>query len=840
MNTHTTARPSMRRVNCTVASSIVATATALTLASPCTLAAEGSGRTLEEVFVTAQRRPQSLQDVPVAVSVVSAETIRELSLQNLDQLSAYVPGFNVREGGEQTSISIRGFATGLNFGFDQSVGLFIDGIYAGRERQFRSAFLDIGSVEVLKGPQATLFGKNTTAGAVVITTGQPTQEFSADLGADFTSEIDRQVYTAVVNGGITDTLSARVALRYSEEDGYVRNTLTNEREEQGEDWIARATLLWTPTDSFNIRTKLEHSEYERLGRAFNISSVSGVQVGRPTCFGMATGWPCAATAADVGPEAQLSSYLAYDPAFAAGTFDQTSKQQETADVEANNVAVRMEYSFTPDTRLVSISGYSGYDSDDQRDVDWSPTDFLYEPITQEFDQFSQEFQLFSKIGDRFEYLLGVHGFKNEFYVDRRTDVDIRVFLLPFGVQPSDPLIFGGPASDWRYAQLRYLDQETESVAAYFSATFDFTPTWHLTAGLRWNREDKTATDRYALSEFGSTRFLDVSRDSDGNLVGNPADVALITRILATLPDSVNGIINTSRVGLTQTITEEDWSPEVTLSWDPTADTMLYLKAAQGHKGGGFNSATVGQNASDRTFRDETVTGYELGGKLRLLDGSAALNFALFRQEFEDLQTSTWVGDAFDVGNAGKSRAQGLELETIWQATEALRLNASMIWLDARFLDNTGNACSIPQRFFPDPVPGCVFTPANAAAGTAASYLQDNSGDRFAPTFSGNFGVGYTAGLTSSLELLMRADVVYTGRQHNPLDPTIEQGSRTLLDVGATLRPAGKDGWSVGLLVQNATDEEYYWYEFEAPAQIGTRIGFPAPPRMYTLQTRYRF
>src|SRR5262245_46955800 len=163
------------------------------------LAAEGAGRTLEEVIVTAQRREQSLQDVPVAVSVVSAETIQELSLQNLDQLSNYVPGFSVREGGEQTSISLRGFATGLNFGFDQSVGLFVDGIYAGRERQFRATFLDIASVEVLKGPQATLFGKNTTAGAVIINTGRPTQDFLADVAADFTSEIDRQVYTAVLN-----------------------------------------------------------------------------------------------------------------------------------------------------------------------------------------------------------------------------------------------------------------------------------------------------------------------------------------------------------------------------------------------------------------------------------------------------------------------------------------------------------------------------------------------------------------------------------------------------------------------------------------------------------------
>ncbi len=776
----------------------------------------------------------------MSVSVVTGEDIRELSLQNLDDLSKYVPGFSVREGGEQTSISIRGFATGLNFGFDQSVGLFIDGIYAGRERQFRTTFLDIGSVEVLKGPQATLFGKNTTAGAVIIATGQPTHDFSADVGADFTSEIDRQVYTAVLNGGITDSLAGRLALRYSKEEGYLENTFTDESEEQGEDWAARATFLWTPTDAFSMRTKLERSEYTRVGRNFNVSSVSGLQVGRPTCFGIASPWPCAATASDVGPEARLSSYLAYDPDFPHGSFDETSKQRETADVEANNVAIRMEYAFTPDTKLVSITGYSGYESEDGRDVDWTPTNFLYEPISQEFDQFSQEFQLLSTIGDRFKYLAGIHGFKNEFYVDRRTDIDINVFLLPFGAIPFDPMPFGGPASDWRYAQLRYLDQETESVAAYFSGTFDITPNWHLTAGLRWNREDKTATDQYGLSEFGTDRFLDVSLDSDGNLVGDPDDVALINRVRGVLGPNINGILNTTRVGTKQTISEEDWSPELTLSWDVNADTMLYIKGAQGHKGGGFNSATVGQDASDRTFRDETVTGYEFGGKMRLFGGVSTLNFALFRQDFEDLQTSTWVGDAFDVGNAGKARSQGLELDAVWQATEKLNLRLGAIFLDARYLENSGNACSIPQRYFPNPLPGCVFTPANPAAGTPASYLQDNTGDRFAPRFQGAFGISYTADLTSSLELMMRADVNYTDEGEFPLDPTIVQEARTLVDVGATLRPTGGDSWSVGLLVQNATDEDHYWFEFEAPSQIGTRIGYPAPPRMFTLQTRYRF
>jgi iron complex outermembrane receptor protein len=202
----------------------------------------------------------------------------------------------------------------------------------------------------------------------------------------------------------------------------------------------------------------------------------------------------------------------------------------------------------------------------------------------------------------------------------------------------------------------------------------------------------------------------------------------------------------------------------------------------------------------------------------------------------------WVGDSFDVGNAGKARSQGLEFDTAWLLTERLRVNAAFIWLDARYIENRDNLCSIPQRFFPNPVPGCVFTPADTTATPPrpASYLQDLSGERFSPTFQGNVGVQYTQPLWSDIEAMLRADLTYTSEQRNPPDPTIAQGSRTLVDVGVTVRPSGRDSWSVGLLLQNATDREYYWYEFEAPAQVGTRIGFPVPPRRLTLQTRYHF
>jgi outer membrane receptor protein involved in Fe transport len=785
-------------------------------------------RVLDTVVVKATRRDTVLQDVPVSVRVVTGEDIRELALQNLDELSSYVPGLSISEGGEQTSVSIRGFGSGVNFGFDQSAGMFIDGIYAGRERQFRTAFLDIGAVEVLRGPQAALFGKNTTAGAIIISTGQPTQEYSADLYAQYTSEIDLKYTQAILNGGLTDNLSARLALRYSDQQGYMFNTFTNETEEQEEDIAGRLTLLWTPTDRLSVRTKLEASHYERDGRAFNFSEVSGLQTGRPRIN--AAGLPI-----DTDITARLSTYLAYDPDFEFDNLTQNSKQKETASVNSKNAAVKIEYEFPNEYTLTSITGYSGYDSEDQRDIDWGPTNFLFEPITQEFNQYSQEFQILSPSDRRFEFMLGAHAFKNDFYVDRRTDVDINVFLLPFGAVPFDPAPFGGRADIWRFANLRFLDQDTKSYSVYGSGTFKFNDAWSLTGGLRYNKEDKTSTDRLYLSEFGNSRFLDPDN--------NPEDAAQIAAIAAVLGGDISRSLLQARVGTKQTLSEDDWSPEVTLGYKLNDDASFYARLTEGHKGGGFNAQVTGATGA-RTFEPEKVTGYELGGKLRLLDDTASFNFALFRQDYENLQTSVWNGEIFDVGNAGTARSQGLEADGKWLIGDRLELNGSVAWIDARYIKDTTGSCSVSQRFFG--APGCDLTllPTDPSAPIpTAPNAQDLVGQRFAPTISATFGAAYVLPLGENHEVLLRGDGVHYGRNFSAAgaqDPSVIQDAKTLFDFGATLRPVDAN-WTLGFLVQNVTDKEFYWYEFEAPGpQIGTRVGFPGSPRRFTVRGSISF
>ena len=201
---------------------------------------------LDDIIVTAQKKQESLQNVPISVDVVGGETLDRLGLSNFDELSGKIPNFSVRKSGSTSLISIRGIGSGGDRGFEQSVGMFIDGVFAGRDQQFAVPFFDLQRVEVLKGPQSILFGKNTIAGAVNITTAGPTEAPRASLTAEYEPEANERVLSGYVSGPLTETLRGRLAARVSRNDGYLFNTLTNRDERASEDALIRASVEWEP------------------------------------------------------------------------------------------------------------------------------------------------------------------------------------------------------------------------------------------------------------------------------------------------------------------------------------------------------------------------------------------------------------------------------------------------------------------------------------------------------------------------------------------------------------------------------------------------------------------
>ena len=521
-----------------------------------------------------------------------------------------------------------------------------------------------------------------------------------------------------------------------------------------------------------------------------------------------------AVPADVGAAARLSTYRFYDPQFNVGLDNTTSKQRESSHVTSEGAVLDITYDLGPG-KLRSITGYNAYDSNDQRDVDWSPTPFLFEPITQEFSQWSQELRFVSDIGERFDYIAGLYWFRTEFFVDRRTDVDINLFFSPIENLPTR-----------KYSTLRFLDQTAETYSAYAQGTFHVTPNLHFTTGGRFTREKKAATDRLDLAAFASTRFLNET---------NPADAALLATARALNPG-----IAATRHAFDNEKTEENFIPEGKLSWDISEDLMVYGSVTKGYKGGGFNSNSTTQNEADFTFRPETVIGYELGGKARLPAQRINANFAFFRQDFKDLQLSIFTGNGFFLTNAGASRSQGFEADVAWQVTERFRLTSAVTLLDAKFTERVLAACNIGQLNFGQA--GCFNIAAPTTANPAATRpVQDFNGKRSAAKYSATLGAAYIQPLSDDFEVVLRADAQFRAKGQFALDPTITQPAYQLLDLGATLRPTGGDRrWTLGVSVSNVFDKERYFFEFEAPAQTGTRIGFVAPPRRAVFKFTYDF
>jgi iron complex outermembrane receptor protein len=230
---------------------------------------------LEEIIVTAQKRAESLQDVPISVSAIQGEKIQDAGIPNMAALADYVPNLHIADAPVNTNIYMRGVGSGNNQGFEQSVGMYIDGVYMGRGRQYRAGFLDVERVEVLRGPQGTLFGRNTVAGAVNITSA------SARAGDELTGQVmasaesfDGRVLEGFVGGGVTDTLGVRLAMKYRETDGFADNTFLGRPEGSIEELSWRLSLNWQPTDDLNVNFKYSavglraHRRVDHDGKVF--------------------------------------------------------------------------------------------------------------------------------------------------------------------------------------------------------------------------------------------------------------------------------------------------------------------------------------------------------------------------------------------------------------------------------------------------------------------------------------------------------------------------------------------------------------------------------------------
>lgn len=420
--------------------------------------AQSNSFALEEVVVTAQKRSENIQDVPISISAVSGAKIAEAGIRDMDDLAAFVPNLDISTG-NNTQIRMRGLGSGLNKGFEQSVGMYIDGVYHGRDRSYRGSLLDLERVEVLRGPQGILFGKNTIAGAINIATAKPTDEFSAELGFTVGSDEQRKAHL-VVNGALADNIYGRIAVMGASQGGYINNSLPATDGVESDDKALRASFLWDASENLELKLKLEKGKFERAGTTYQVTQ-SGVFT---------------------------DAYFAqFAPAFESN-FDETThidnvlgEQQERTENE--NITINADYQFDNHT-LTSTTAYIAFESDDDLDTDFSPVPLIFQNTSQDFSQFSQELRLASDGGEIVDYIVGFYYQNSDLdYRDRG-----RYNLAPIGI----------PA---RAGSVKEFQQDSESYAAFAEANWHISDKFTLTGGLRFARETKEASSELSIIEF---------------------------------------------------------------------------------------------------------------------------------------------------------------------------------------------------------------------------------------------------------------------------------------------------------------------------------------------------
>jgi len=746
---------------------------------------------LEEVVVTAQKRVESLQDVPISITAVSGDTMAENGVFKIEDLQAFTPNLSMTETGVSTQIFVRGIGTGNNAGFEQSVGTYVDGIYYGRQQLLRMPFLDLERIEVLRGPQSILFGKNSIAGALNMTTAKPTDEFEGKVSGNYSPDGDITEFIGVVSGPLTDNLSGRLALRKYDEEGWMENTFNGDDELERDDTAVRGALRWDATDNLRIDFKAEWNEFNTSGRQIEIVQDDPAPGGSATFADILTtlGHPDAITEVKQNNKRQ------------ADTGDDSENEVE-------NYTMNIDYAIG-DMTLTAVTGYVTYDFEEENDLDFVGAPIIFGILGEEYEQFSQEIRLVSPGGETVDWIAGA------FYQTSEQDFSTDVYIPENSVLGTLGLVpVVGTVADQEYTA------ESELWAVFAQATWNFSDFWSITLGGRYTEETKDATREVNI------------RDSDtGDFVPTGGVAAALWRSQLGV-DSEQWMGHSLGNDGDGKRDESVFTPLVTVQWEASDEVMLYASWSTGFKSGGFDAAASINTSWE--FEEEEATTYEIGAKTTLADGSAEVNVAIYRTEYDDLQTSQFDGVlGFVVGNAKETIVQGVELDGRWALTENLTMGYGVAYLDHEYKDFSNGTCYNTQEPDGDVIDGVE--------------LCDYTGKRgqFTPEWSGNLSFLHVYPIGDrGLELQSSFDLSYKDEQntHVNLDPQWEVDSLTQINLRMGLYAPS---WDLAVLVQNVTDEQQFSYVGNTPLSgstfgTDTFYSFITRPRATYIQATYHF
>lgn len=772
---------------------------------------------LGTMIVTARRIPELAQNAPVAVTVLSTERIHNYNANSLEQVAAITPGLIITRGnsGSGADFSLRGIGSNFSsIGIEQSVAVVVDGVYYGQGRVIDEGFVDVERIELLKGPQSLFFGKNSTAGAISITTVNPGREFDAKgrLGYEILSR--NPLGEMMLSGPLTDSLSVRlVAAGQKMLDGYVRNranagtyatfdaatgTLTahpvpapGDRDLPDESFaLGRLTALYKPAEDLEISLKSTVDHNEQGGTSWNDRL-----------------WKCP-TGTSTFPGSAAESCddtfnISQNPAphdVAATRKDMRRKDGELyALYDSYAVTAQIEKQLAPMT-LTAVSNYQRFRYSNNSDYDFTSVPAIWSDQHNTYRAFSQELRARSRFETPLNFLLGLYF--------QDTQVNFAQAAVFFGSENS---LAADPAN--RYASVtKRSATDGRTWAGYGQLIWTFLPDWELAAGARYTEEKKNS---FFIQPYVNPFFALLYAENH-------------------------------RLAAQQEFS--DLSPEVTLSWKPQEQMLLYAAYKTGYKSGGFSNSADdvvgGAGVANLEFEPETVEGAEVGLKALLLEQQVNVAVNAYRYRYSDLQVDFFnaLNFALITTNAGSAISEGAEIEGEYQPSwlAGMRLRGALAYNRAHYGRYIGPCYAGQTR-----AQGC-----NVGGGAP---LQNLSGQPTAdsPRWTGTIGIEQDIHIGAGLTLGISTDVRYSDSYSvNPFAQPLDRQS-SYVNVDAALRLSTTDQrWKIEAIGKNLTNNFVVTYASDMPStgtppggdtgQLADQFALFAPARSVTLQLTYSY
>ncbi len=792
--------------------------------------------TLATIMVTAQKREEALQDVPISITALPQQLLQDTGVRDVKDLQILVPGLTVTstQSEAQTTARIRGIGTvGDNAGLESSVGVVIDGVYRPRNGVGFGDLGEIERIEVLKGPQGTVFGKNTSAGVINVITRRP------DYNTSVEGEITVGNYNALgVSGAFNTPIGENAAFRVyaakRKRDGFMDvrtgagpRTRTDDNDQNFHS--LRGQLLFEPTDGLDINIIADFTSREE-NCCTAVTTVRG------------------ATAAIIDALSPDSGVAPVADPFARVAYSNRSTEQ---DIKDKGISAEVNW-ITPwfgDATLTSITAQREWDSINGLDFDFSSADILYRNAERDesltaFETFTQEFRL-TGATSAIDWMVGAFYSdedlnRNETYrIGGAYEPYLSIALLSlinpaFGASPTAArflseasgrpfgTVFAGFGANDRYRQ------NAKSFALFTNNTWHATDALDLTLGLRHTREEKTLSSVYSNPNGSPGCAAMLGPGGQQRIAG-----ALLARGVpaAALPRVIPQIIGFSCLpwanplhngrATNQSRDEDEWSGTLKAAYRFNEHVMTYASAARGYKAGGFNLDRVqssgglssqGQGiipVNDTSFPGEFVDSYELGTKTTWAGGNLLLNATLFHQTYSDFQLNSFLGTSFVVRSIPEAVSQGVDTEIQWQpsAIRGLMLQGGLTYADTRYSDS---------------IPGGDFIPPSATppGGTPGSlYKLPGSRVSFAPYWSGSGAVTYQWNFANDLIGRFNLGVKYMSDYNTGSDLDVEKEQSGYAVANARIGIGSRDRrWMLELWGQNITDKDYVQVGFDAPLQ----------------------